>query len=131
MSRRTAKTPDQAKERFLEVLAEGATVAEAAKASGISPPHRLRPAPAAVSIPVLMHGLRPAWYGWLGLLVGLFGVLGLGSVVSTSSDLAVGLGLPMVVQFFIWVVASSVFMYRDARYPGRSALRGRESVVAS
>ncbi len=36
LSRRTAKTPDEAKERFLEVLAEGATVAEAAKASGIA-----------------------------------------------------------------------------------------------
>ena len=70
-------------------------------------------AAASVSIPVLMHGLRPAWYGWLGLLVGLFGVLGLGSVVS-SSDLAVGLSLPMFVLFAIWVVASSVFMYRDA-----------------
>ena len=35
MSRRTAKTPEQAKERFLEVLTEGATIAEAAKASGI------------------------------------------------------------------------------------------------
>ena len=70
-------------------------------------------AAASVSIPVLKHGLRPAWYGWLGLLVGLFGVLGLGGVVS-SSDLALGLGFAMFPLFAIWVVASSVFMYRDA-----------------
>ncbi len=70
-------------------------------------------AAASVSIPVLKHGLRPAWYGWLGLLVGLFGVLGLGGVVS-SSDLAVGLGLAVFPLFAIWVIASSVFMYRDA-----------------
>lgn len=66
-----------------------------------------------VSIPVLLHRLRPAWYGWLGLLVGLFGVLGLGSVVS-SSNLAVGLGFAMFPLFAIWVVVSGVFMYRDA-----------------
>jgi hypothetical protein len=70
-------------------------------------------AAASVSIPVLKHGLRPAWYGWLGLLVGLFGVLGLGGVVS-SSDLALGLGLAVFPLFAIWVAASSVFMYRDA-----------------
>jgi len=66
-----------------------------------------------VSIPVLMHRLRPAWYGWLGLLLGLFGVLGLGGVVS-SSDLAAGLSFAVFPLFAIWVVASSVFMYRDA-----------------
>jgi hypothetical protein len=68
---------------------------------------------ASVSIPVLKHGLRPTWYGWLGLLVGLLGILGIGAVVS-SSDVAVGLGLVMFPLFAIWVVASSVFIYRDA-----------------
>jgi len=72
---------------------------------------------ASVSIPVLKHGLRPTWYGWLygwlGLLVRLLGILGVGAVVS-SSDVAVGLGLVMFPLFAIWVVASSVFIYRDA-----------------
>lgn len=67
----------------------------------------------AVGVPVLQHGLRPAWYGWLSLLTGALGVLSMATLVS-DSDTAQALGFPMFPAFLAWVIASSVLLYRDA-----------------
>ncbi len=66
-----------------------------------------------VGVPVIMHGTRPAWYGWLGVVIGVFGVLGLAGTVS-DSDAAVASGLPMFPLFAIWLIAASVLMWKDA-----------------
>jgi hypothetical protein len=69
-------------------------------------------AAASTGIPVIMYGTRPAWYGWLGVLVGVFGVLGLLVTVS-ERDIAVAAGLPVFLLFSIWVIAGSVLMWKD------------------
>lgn len=68
---------------------------------------------ASVGVSVLTSGIRPAWYGWLSLLSGVLGVLGLGTLVS-DSDGIVNLSMPMFPVFIVWVVATSVFVYREA-----------------
>ena len=70
-------------------------------------------AAASVGIQTLHHGLRPAWYGWLGVIVGILGLLNLGMLV-TDSDTAVAVGFAMLPGFIIWVLATSVFLTRDA-----------------
>jgi len=64
-------------------------------------------------IPAILHGTRPTWYGWLGVAAGVFGLLGLAGTVS-DSDSAVALGLPMFPLFAVWIIAGSVFMWKDA-----------------
>ena len=49
----------------------------------------------------------------LGVVIGVFGVLGLAGTVS-DSDTAVALGLPMFPLFAVWIIAGSVFMWKDA-----------------
>jgi hypothetical protein len=67
----------------------------------------------AVGVPVLVHGVRPAWYGWFSLLTGALGLLSLGTLVSHSST-AETLGLLILPAFIIWVIAGSALLYRDA-----------------
>ena len=64
-------------------------------------------------IPAILHGSRPAWYGWLGVAVGVLGVFGLAGTVSSSSA-AGAIGLSMFPLFAIWIIAGSVFMWKDA-----------------
>lgn len=67
----------------------------------------------AVALSVFTQRTRPAWYGGLGLVGGVSSILSIGSLVS-DSDAAAGLGLVMLPVFMLWVVATGVFLYREA-----------------
>lgn len=64
-----------------------------------------------VGVPVLLHGIRPAWYGWLSLLLAALGLLAIVPAISAGAGI---LGLPMFLGFFAWVIATSVLLYKDA-----------------
>lgn len=66
-----------------------------------------------VSIIVLTRRTWPAWYGGLGLLAGIGAIAGLGTLVS-DSDGAAALGFATFPVFMLWLLASGVFLYRDA-----------------
>lgn len=68
---------------------------------------------AAASISSLTHRTRPTWYGALGVVVGITGLLGLPSLVS-DSDTATAAAFVMLPLLAIWTIITSVFMYRDA-----------------
>jgi hypothetical protein len=66
-----------------------------------------------VAIGALTQRNRPQWYGGLGLLAGVGAVVGMGTLVSDSDGVA-GLGFVMLPVFMLWVIASGVFLYREA-----------------
>ena len=74
----------------------------------------------ASSLAMVRSGLFPRWLGWLGIVVGVLVIAG--GIVSTTgagdngtvSDLADPLTGPPVALFWIWMLATSVVLFRRA-----------------
>jgi len=86
------------------------------------------------SAAMLMSGLFPRWIGWLGVIAGGLvicgGILGAAAAGSTGGfhDLGEQLrGLPTL-GFWIWIIATSVVLFRSARPRQERAIADQSTV---
>jgi hypothetical protein len=74
-----------------------------------------------VAVPTLQRGIWPRWYGLLGVVVAVLGVLGLISVVEDSNGGSV-FGLLSFIGLAIWMVSTSVLLIREPATGGASTV---------
>lgn len=65
-----------------------------------------------VAVPTLQRGIWPKWYGVLGAVVAVLGVLGTIAVVKESNGGSV-FGLISFIGMGIWVIATSILLIRE------------------
>ncbi len=65
-----------------------------------------------VAVPAIRYRFWPVWYGWLSAVAAVIGFVSVAGVLWTSTTGA-GFGFVWFIALLVWLLATSVLLYRD------------------